>query len=110
MIRRPPRSTRTDTLFPYTTLLRSVRPRNLAGDLRVEFLGGVRIGALGRNEARPGRQVERTAGVEDHRAADAALFEPRLGRFIDFGAGDEVRRQQHLVERDPKSTRLNSSP
>src|SRR3546814_5010407 len=32
MIRRPPRSTRTDTLFPYTTLFRSqqlVRPRGL---------------------------------------------------------------------------------
>src|SRR3546814_16312750 len=29
MIRRPPRSTRTDTLFPYTTLFRS--PRNRAG-------------------------------------------------------------------------------
>src|SRR3546814_10157761 len=31
MIRRPPRSTRTDTLFPYTTLFRStlnVRPTN----------------------------------------------------------------------------------
>src|SRR3546814_7602665 len=27
MIRRPPRSTRTDTLFPYTTLFRSVRQR-----------------------------------------------------------------------------------
>src|SRR3546814_4095721 len=27
MIRRPPRSTRTDTLFPYTTLFRSRRPR-----------------------------------------------------------------------------------
>src|SRR3546814_18223540 len=26
MIRRPPRSTRTDTLFPYTTLFRSFRP------------------------------------------------------------------------------------
>src|SRR3546814_16547489 len=26
MIRRPPRSTRTDTLFPYTTLFRSVDP------------------------------------------------------------------------------------
>src|SRR3546814_5009747 len=26
MIRRPPRSTRTDTLFPYTTLFRSLRP------------------------------------------------------------------------------------
>src|SRR3546814_9218235 len=27
MIRRPPRSTRTDTLFPYTTLFRSKPPR-----------------------------------------------------------------------------------
>src|SRR3546814_5757454 len=27
MIRRPPRSTRTDTLFPYTTLFRSARPQ-----------------------------------------------------------------------------------
>src|SRR3546814_2848840 len=27
MIRRPPRSTRTDTLFPYTTLFRSARQR-----------------------------------------------------------------------------------
>src|SRR3546814_5975758 len=27
MIRRPPRSTRTDTLFPYTTLFRSVKAR-----------------------------------------------------------------------------------
>src|SRR3546814_15193363 len=32
MIRRPPRSTRTDTLFPYTTLFRSIsrRPRRIA--------------------------------------------------------------------------------
>src|SRR3546814_14340710 len=28
MIRRPPRSTRTDTLFPYTTLFRSPWPRS----------------------------------------------------------------------------------
>src|SRR3546814_14269762 len=28
MIRRPPRSTRTDTLFPYTTLFRSCRRRS----------------------------------------------------------------------------------
>src|SRR3546814_8835791 len=27
MIRRPPRSTRTDTLFPYTPLFRSARPQ-----------------------------------------------------------------------------------
>src|SRR3546814_2503165 len=31
MIRRPPRSTRTDTLFPYTTLFRSERDRPAPG-------------------------------------------------------------------------------
>src|SRR3546814_5978700 len=30
MIRRPPRSTRTDTLFPYTTLFRSAEHRRFA--------------------------------------------------------------------------------
>src|SRR3546814_8627570 len=32
MIRRPPRSTRTDTLFPYTTLFRSRRARPAGRD------------------------------------------------------------------------------
>src|SRR3546814_3908719 len=32
MIRRPPRSTRTDTLFPYTTLFRSFAQRNEGED------------------------------------------------------------------------------
>src|SRR3546814_13100832 len=32
MIRRPPRSTRTDTLFPYTTLFRSVYAASAAQD------------------------------------------------------------------------------
>src|SRR3546814_10497797 len=37
MIRRPPRSTRTDTLFPYTTLFRSLQRRaQLVGDHRNE--------------------------------------------------------------------------
>src|SRR3546814_7092964 len=31
MIRRPPRSTRTDTLFPYTTLFRSCVLRQMSG-------------------------------------------------------------------------------
>src|SRR3546814_13485846 len=34
MIRRPPRSTRTDTLFPYTTLFRSNAPRRPPVDPR----------------------------------------------------------------------------
>src|SRR3546814_10407869 len=38
MIRRPPRSTRTDTLLPYTTLFRSLQPldlRHARGDVTV---------------------------------------------------------------------------
>src|SRR3546814_6364580 len=35
MIRRPPISTRTDTLFPYTTLFRSLAPLPLAGGGRM---------------------------------------------------------------------------
>src|SRR3546814_15629656 len=36
MIRRPPRSTRTDTLFPYTTLFRSV-PGDRGGKILVDY-------------------------------------------------------------------------
>src|SRR3546814_3284028 len=35
MIRRPPRSTRTDTLFPYTTLFRSTSARRFAPSLHI---------------------------------------------------------------------------
>src|SRR3546814_15765122 len=38
MIRRPPRSTRTDTLFPYTTLFRSI------ADARLDVAQGLRVG------------------------------------------------------------------
>src|SRR3546814_10430248 len=33
MIRRPPRATRTDTLFPYTTLFRSICDQTVAGSI-----------------------------------------------------------------------------
>src|SRR3546814_17615435 len=38
MIRRPPRSTRTDTLFPYTTLFRSPQKRRAAAALFIVVL------------------------------------------------------------------------
>src|SRR3546814_5738905 len=40
MIRRPPRSTRTDTLFPYTTLFRSVRDQEGARAVKQRALQG----------------------------------------------------------------------
>src|SRR3546814_4671854 len=48
MIRRPPRSTRTDTLFPYTTLFRSDQ----------EFCS-----QAGRGGAHPARQWQAIAGI-----------------------------------------------
>src|SRR3546814_11403649 len=46
MIRRPPRSTRTDTLFPYTTLFRSARTgpadRRAHSDRRAPQVSGAR--------------------------------------------------------------------
>src|SRR3546814_2010273 len=38
MIRRPPRSTRTDTLFPYTTLFRSQTPQGILLELELRDL------------------------------------------------------------------------
>src|SRR3546814_17762664 len=44
MIRRPPRSTRTDTLFPYTTLFRSLKPGDKIPDLTLPASGAQNIG------------------------------------------------------------------
>src|SRR3546814_6109307 len=58
MMRRPPRSTRTDTLFPYTTLFRS-RQRHAGHDLAHARLDR-RIGGDGAVDVRPvGRGVLR---------------------------------------------------
>src|SRR3546814_14741642 len=51
MIRRPPRSTRTDTLFPYTTLFRSGR-RHRSGEVRGDGEGYARRARLRQARAR----------------------------------------------------------
>src|SRR3546814_4805127 len=55
MIRRPPRSTRTDTLFPYTTLFRSDRQRQRhdAPAQRLEAEHGGGEADAGQGEAAP---------------------------------------------------------
>src|SRR3546814_19449930 len=48
MIRRPPRSTRTDTLFPYTTLFRSTEQEQRRGGSWQEFLEAKAKAATGK--------------------------------------------------------------
>src|SRR3546814_2942110 len=73
MIRRPPRSTRTDTLFPYTTLFRSV----LAGIGLVASvgLGGALVYALQtRDGSRPNEELYST---DNRSTADGLAGLPR---------------------------------
>src|SRR3546814_18206509 len=63
MIRRPPRSTRTDTRFPYTTLFRAARV-DQGGDVGVVEAGEDRGFAL---EALAAGGAERAEGQDLHR-------------------------------------------
>src|SRR3546814_9504784 len=79
MMRRPPRSTRTDTLFPDTTLFRSghrgigVERQVLAGIGRVGLLHlpGVAGGLDGKEEARPEGMGRAHQAAQVHRLSDA---------------------------------------
>src|SRR3546814_4886285 len=54
MIRRPPRSTRTDTLVPYTTLFRAARVA-VAGEIGSEKGGDARLGHVDAGQPRAQR-------------------------------------------------------
>src|SRR3546814_4436139 len=135
MLRRPPRSTRTDTLFPYTTLFRSARTVECLEQWLVGTLEAhAPIGAVldDRDAARFGEGDKRFAPRRRHGGT---------GRVVEFGdiidqLGQRTTRCRAAVERglqrrdvepmcvlpaldefdpevakdgDRKSTRLNSS-
>src|SRR3546814_19782354 len=77
MIRRPPRSTRTDTLFPYTTLFRS-----RTGDPDDRRL--VRLSLTEAGHAMLGRAPESIADamLAGLTAADRAAFAPLLANML----------------------------
>src|SRR3546814_4792655 len=99
MIRRPPRSTRTDTLFPYTTLFRS-RPARHA-------LEGGRAAAGRLCEVRrrhePGEHAQRRMAVAAGRRAGADISGKEAVAEIDHrarGAGKQFpfRSEEHTSE------------
>src|SRR3546814_13264118 len=89
MIRRPPRSTRTDTLFPYTTLLRSARQQ-----LPNLFLGDHLRGIFARKEHDlPALEVTRAANERGGACRIAILHGRRGQRHVisDKGIDDPPR-------------------
>src|SRR3546814_18375797 len=127
MIRRPPRSTRTDTLFPYSTLYRSDRPAGRAyapaprrGPVAARGGGGA-VAAVAMNEAemsghgfagalRERVTVERWHEGTDDLAGDPgawisvedgwASIRPDHGRPDMDGAALSTRRRYRIVMRD----------
>src|SRR3546814_13083056 len=82
MIRRPPRSTRTDTLFPYTTLFRS-----------------------GRNFAKP-RSVGDRYAMRGGEHVHARVLGPNLSETIDIAEIDRCNAADKPDEREALDRRL----
>src|SRR3546814_4496295 len=80
MIRRPPRSTRTDTLFPYTTLFRSRfrRPARRRRAFRIRRRRGLRRHILRSVQRRPAaarqRSEEHTSELQSLMRISYAVF------------------------------------
>src|SRR3546814_16666770 len=99
MTRLPPRSTRSDTLFPYTTLFRS----ELATSLSTNVLTIAMAGSFGRLEGSALSDADYILVVKNRSARATKKDRDLLRQTIrDLGA--------HLPNKgDRKSTRLNSS-
>src|SRR3546814_1811180 len=85
MIRRPPRSTRTDTLFPYTTLFRSLRDHR------------IRHAVFGIEEENR-RRLRRARQPDAQALRHVALVQPilRHARTIDIDV--DLRSEEHTSE------------
>src|SRR3546814_16976283 len=109
MIRRPPRSTRTDTLFPYSTLFRSASPV-----AHIWFLKSLpsRIGLLLDMTL---KDLERVLYFENFVVTDPLLSPLKEKQLLSedefYNAQDEYGEDAFvaLIGADRKSTRLNSS-
>src|SRR3546814_3428018 len=109
MSRRPPISTRTDTLFPYTTLFRSRVEKLLVSYFRHQDIASrllLHIEVERRRELACERSRVRNIETPAHQmTANCWVGEPDLGAVDPIGAVDDGTQR----EPDRKSTRLNSS-
>src|SRR3546814_10750290 len=101
MIRRPPRSTRTDTLFPYTTLFRSLDPR--VEETEAGLIAQRRVGELALLDL----HIDGVA--VDRRLQRGAVLRRRAAQCLSHRAGRDrrlLRAFEYLAEIDV--TRLKS--
>src|SRR3546814_7762647 len=123
MIRRPPRSTRTDTLFPYTTLFRSIRyPEELpVVQAREELLTAIRehqvivvCGETGSGKTTQlpklcielGRGTRGLIGHTQPRRLAARSVANRIARELDTNLGDLVGYETRFDRRVPERSMI----
>src|SRR3546814_4620652 len=105
MKRRPPRSTRTDTLLPYTTLFRSAYSAGFARSFAQAIgLDGSEIAAQYRAEANP----DPLPYYDQYEPLDEARVPSSSFAWIAAAVGALIVALL-IAFRDRKSTRLNSS-
>src|SRR3546814_14861918 len=101
MIRRPPRSTRTDTLFPYTTLFRSAKERfygKLAGvsepEQKRKIIGAAFIDEF--DDAAHAVQAELPAGVEVKWLGQGTIYPDVIESISVNGPSDTIKSHHNL--------------
>src|SRR3546814_11140886 len=107
MIRRPPRSTRTDTLFPYTTLFRSVDQIQDALRAQIE---GVHVGVVADGQKRVPIVIrgDETLRADPARFTDLQLPTPAgiVARVSDMA---RIERPEGPVKLDPEKDRKSAA-
>src|SRR3546814_2398418 len=108
MIRRPPRSTRTDTLFPYTTLFRSHRWRTV-GDEMPRLFGNCSVD-IGDEIAQPGNVCTSLVGqyCEPFDEIDACAVQEVL-ELGDGGVSHSVPRPEERTSEHQSLMRISSA-
>src|SRR3546814_11262672 len=102
MIRRPPRSTRTDTLFPYTTLFRSCQAFDQCPQLANAFMIAKQcLLVCGRLGAQTQRSVDELAQYAD---VDRLGDEIERARLEAFDRGFGIRSEERRVGKECVST------
>src|SRR3712207_8433838 len=92
MIRRPPRS----TLFPYTTLFRSIEEEQSKMDLSLDNASSILIGG------KPGEYILQVLDGVEYLLENVEISEPEI-------LMQEAEEKEEFQKGDRKSTRLNSS-
>src|SRR3546814_942046 len=102
MIRRPPSSTRTDTLLPYTTLFRSLGRLAVHLAVAVDVVPGIEVPAVARLQGEPQVLVDREA-LEEIGDLERAR-EPAPGNGVGRQAADVAAVQPHRATRSEEHT------